>query len=125
MARRNRKFLSPAVALGVAGAMIFMASPANADEPVGRQRVSGFMTCPAGQQVGIVSNGIGTVTRAWTTGGGPNAEYERSTSFYTLYATATSFTYQQAVTWYIEASPPGGADGLYGLADDTNYAFCT
>lgn len=125
MARRNRKFLSLAVALGAAGTMTFTASPANADEPVGRQRVSGFMTCPAGQQVGIVSKAIGTVTRAWTTGGGPNAEYERSTSSSTLYVTATSFTHQQAVTWYIEASPPGGADGLYGLADDTNYAFCT
>ncbi len=124
MAPKNRKFLSSAIVLGAAGAMTFIATPASADEPVGRQRVSGFMTCASGEQVGIVSKGIGTITRAWTTGGGPNPVYERSTSVNALYATATSYTHQQTVTWYIEAGPPGGASGYYGLADDTNYAFC-
>lgn len=104
---------------------MFMATPASADEPVGDQRQSGFMTCAPGEQVGITSYSIGTVTRAWTTGGGPDPVYEHSTSASTEYSFVTSYTHEQAVTWYIEANPPGGFGGYYGLGGESDdRAFC-
>lgn len=125
MTRNRLRSLRGALAFAVAIPLTFAATSASADELDGRQRYSGFQTCPAGQQVGITSHGIGTITVGWTTGGGPNAQYESKTFFNTLSYHTTTYTHERALTWYIEANPPGGHAGYYGLGSAIgNSAFC-
>lgn len=125
MTRHRRRIRRTALfaALGCA-LSIGWAPSAGAGDQVGPTYAGGTLTCGAGESVWIESYAVGLITHQWNSDGGPNAEVESVEYFQPLFGVNYTDTNEQATVWKIYVEDQPGGQGIYGMGDNFNGAFC-